>query len=176
MTNETGYKTGDGSKCSLSEYEFVTVTSSNHSSLSKERREKNSREEYSVGVFSESVGSNWVHWLHWWRRLVRIVHYWDMCPAEWEAMSFPRRLKRLDDRRVSSAPSRLTNAGRSHERTCDGKAAYPSKVKAKEYAAIMTRRHGEKQYPYECPACGRWHLTTMRPEEYRAAQRGSEQA
>ena len=84
----------------------------------------------------------------------------------------PPHVNRINAAHVRSAAARLDGSIVRDEFVCDRKSQYGTKSRAKEYAAILTRRFGDKMYPYECPACGQWHLTTMRPEEYRARVRG----
>jgi len=68
----------------------------------------------------------------------------------------------------------LTIDGQIQARRCEQKGRWASKRRAKAFAARMTRLHGEKTYVYECKVCGCWHLTTKRPDEYRAKYRGGE--
>ncbi len=43
-----------------------------------------------------------------------------------------------------------------------GKPSYKSKAKAKQ-AILGHRKPHAPLYPYRCPSCGNWHLTSMQP-------------
>lgn len=83
---------------------------------------------------------------------------------------------RTDRRRVRQlereAESGLRQvAGVAAVDVCQRKKTWPTKALAKESAAIVMRTFKKRAYPYECPECRRWHLTSLPPEEFRARQR-----
>ena len=41
------------------------------------------------------------------------------------------------------------------------KLAHPTEAQAKQRAALAFKADGKKLYPYKCPHCRRWHLTSM---------------
>lgn len=83
----------------------------------------------------------------------------------------PRRDVLVGRRHEQIGHAQLGYAGQIAARVCDRKAAFRSKARAKEYATIKTKEHGVPTFAYECPVCLRWHLTTQRPEEFRAQRR-----
>ena len=82
------------------------------------------------------------------------------------------RKARMVRREAEIGRRKLDAGGNRAVDVCHGKATYSSKARAKEQAAIKTRLYGVPAFAYACPVCFSWHLTTQRPEDFRARQRG----
>jgi hypothetical protein len=48
-----------------------------------------------------------------------------------------------------------------HAGVCRRKLRYPDRVTAKRFARMLKREHGNRQRPYRCAVCDRWHLRTI---------------
>jgi hypothetical protein len=49
-------------------------------------------------------------------------------------------------------------------RMCLSKSAYRTQERADRYSRDMTKKYGVQHYPYCCPHCFQFHLTTKAPQ------------
>lgn len=58
----------------------------------------------------------------------------------------------------------LRQAFASSRKACERKTRYPRRKQALGAANLWTKREAKRIYPYRCPVCFKWHLTSRPPE------------
>lgn len=74
-----------------------------------------------------------------------------------------RNMQKMRKRKSKREAERLSFARKY--RMCWRKLSYPTEMGALKASMMVRERYGSVQYPYECPLCGKWHLTSHKPQD-----------